>query len=853
MDFETLIFGDEDPYLVKTQAPIQRPDPIPRPAPVERPGSRAPAPPRFQFKPEAAPKFGGMVDQESQPAAPAQKPGMRPLSDKEIDDLIFGDGTPMPQRQAQKPQPAAPSPGFKPIEKEGWGEWFVNNVMGRKDPRFGELPSIREALDQEYQRSDAPWTDNPLVDLVSAAAGGVRFKAPSENWSNPFWKITAGAALTGDDEAQGNIVKNALGDRFIGLEKDAHGAVIVNYRGTNGLPQKAYVNRPGLEGEDVRDFVGQAAPYMLMGRMAGAVMPGNGLLGMAGQGLGAGSVSMLQDAGAFLLGSEKAPDPMKAGVVGTITSGLHGLAPIAGNLWRKLVTEPGLFNRSAGTLTPRGVEAAKAAGLNPADLPEDIAAQFAKEYARTGSSPVAGQTVAGREFGIQGTRGQITKRPDYLANEEAMRRNILGDPAREIITRHDQAQRQAIADAVMGDGPKSIAARIAPSRGGDVPPVVMGTNIQGGLQAARETAKGIEKEAWKNVGPVYGTEEAFGQLPRFTAEAIGDLAPGITKETTPMTARMLDTLRKLKAGDPLQEADEFLGGAFQPELDTVRRSLLAMMKGAQGTDKNAAGRVYGAYNSWLKSMEDQALLIGDEGTYAAMRAARDATAGWRGIFSERDFRGSSEPGRRIVQNILDKTDSPEGIVRQLFGTTPQADIKPGAIEAVRLIKRGVQTYLPEDQAKVVVDDLKLGYWLNLTKDPAGNVRTPTMLAKNIDQALQKQASAMRELFAPDEIALMRRFSYAMKQIAYKDPNPSGTSYNVAQFTKNAGQALLRLLAVQEGPLAKLMSMALGSTPIINQVGRVSAQAAVNPRIPSVNPPIAPVGAAITDARREARQ
>ena len=32
MDFETLIFGDEDPHLIKTQAPVQRPDPIARPA-----------------------------------------------------------------------------------------------------------------------------------------------------------------------------------------------------------------------------------------------------------------------------------------------------------------------------------------------------------------------------------------------------------------------------------------------------------------------------------------------------------------------------------------------------------------------------------------------------------------------------------------------------------------------------------------------------------------------------------------------------------------------------------------------------------------------------------------------------
>lgn len=829
MDFESLIFGDEDPYLVKTQAPVQRPDPIQRPAPVERPGTRAPAPPRFQFKPEGAPP---MAPQDTSSPPKAEKPGMRALKDSEFEDLIFGDGTPTPQRSATKPQQAAPFPGFKPIDKEGWGEWFVNNVMGRKDPRFGNLPSIRTELEREYDAGAAP-----------------------DNFGK-YWKIAAGAAFTADDEAQGNIVKRALGDRFIGLEKDAHGAVIVNYRDAGGLPKKAYVNQPGLEGEDIRDFIGQMAPYALMGRMTGGVMPGNGLMGMTGQGLGAGSVSVLQDLAAFQLGSEKAPDLTKAGVVGTLTAGMHGLAPVVGNLWRKFVTEPGLFNRSTGQLTPRGVEAAKTAGLNPDDLTSEIADKFAQEYARTGSNPVVGRTVLSREFDIPATRGELTKRPNLLVDEEAMFRGNKGRAAQEIMERHRDLQRQRITDVVAGDGPKSIARQIAPSRGtGNVAPINIGENVQGGLNAARETAKGIEKEAWKNVGPTYATEDALNLLPSRIAQEIGDMAPLASDKTvTPMTNVMLDMLRKFRKGDPLQTADEFLGEATVPELDTVRRSLLKIMSGAKGEDKTAATRVYSGYNQWIKEAEDQALLIGDEGTFAAMRAARDATSGWRSIFSERDFRGAKDPGRRIVQNILDKTDSPEGIVRQLFGTTPQADIRPGSIEAVRLIKRGVQTYLPEDQAKSVVDDLKLGYWLNLTKDRAGNVLSPTMLAKNIDQAMLRQQSAIRELFDPSDVMLMRRFSSAMKDIAYKPPNASGSGYTAVQLAGQAVRAFVQQMLVAEGPLAKAMGFIVASTPVLNSVRNVAAtqtaRGAVNPSIRSVNPPVAPFGAAITDARRE---
>lgn len=861
------IFDEPDAALIQAQSPVVRPDPIPRPEPVERPGSvpratsrqapQQPAPGRFQFKPQDAPPMappgagagGGSVEPE--------QPKMR-WSDSIFDDESVGPKI-GPQAAPQRPGPAmVPFPGYKDPKQEGWLEWAANNVAGRKDPRFGDLPSIRDALDQEYQRSNAPWTENPLFDLARVATGGVPLKAPSKNWDNPYWHIALGAAMTNDGEGQANIVKKALGDRFISLEKDAYGADIVNYRDAGGLPKKAYVNKPGLEGEDVRDFIGQAVPYVATGRMLGSLPIRAGSLPAVGlQGLGGSSVSLLQDVGALMLGSEKAPDLPKAGVVGGATALVEGLSPVAGTLWRRLVTEPRLYNRQTGQLTEKGVEAARAAGMNPEDMTGDMIERFAKEYAAVRDPMIAGQTVRTREFDLPVTRGQMNKDPGALLNEKGMRYGAFGDAAKQTMQDFDRRQAEAIANAALGGGEKSVARMINPDRAARTTiPRDVGEGLQSGLTSARDMAKADLKEQWNKVGPQYATPEALDLLPNRIATELGDLAPllGTIDRNAPPAAptakTMVDMLRKFRSGEPMREADDFLGGVTVPELDSMRRTLGRMMKGAQGSDREAAGAVYRGFNNWLQEAGERSLLAGDITAYQEAAKARDMTSRFKELFTAETLQGPATPGRKIVDKILNTTDNPESIVKALFGTDPGAVPKQGSVEAIRLIKRGVQQ-LPEDQAKSTINDLRLAHWMNVVNNSAGQLHTPTMIAQRIDKAFNSQASLMRELYEPQELALIRRFGAAMKDLAYKDPNPSGTGTANLFYASQWGQALMRMLGSFNGPLAKVMQFTISTLPIKESVGKVASQAATNPRSPVVNPSLGPIGGYLTDRRREA--
>jgi len=842
------LFDDEqDASLVRTQAPIQRPDPIARPEPIERPGAapprsmprpqpQGPAPGRFQFKPQDAPRFapgatgGGGVEPE--------QPKTR-WSDSIFDDEAVGPKV-GPQPTAPKPGPVTvPFAGYKDPKQEGWMEWAANNVTGRKDPRYHGLPSIQSVLQNEIFHGELP--DDQHNKSVASSR-----------------HLAIGHGLTNDELGQANIVKRALGDRFISLEKDAYGAHVVNYRDHGGMPKKAYVNVPGLDMEDMNDTANQTLPYLAMGRMIRGVAPNTGgLTSMAGQGMGATSVSLLQDLGALAMGSEKAPDNMKAGMVGLIAAGVDGLSPIAGNLFRKFVVEPRLYDRTTKQLTEKGVEAARRAGFNPDDITGDMVETFAKKYAELRNPQIVGQTMRTGEFDIPVSRGQMTKDPGFLLNEKAMRYGAFGDGAKTTIRDFDTRQAQAVTEAALGGGEKSVARAINPQRAATTTkPGDVGAGIQGGLTAARDAGKQELKSAWAEVGPQYATPEAIDSLPGFIARELGEVAPLLSstgdKNVAPAAKSMVDILRKFRAGDPTHEADDFLGKATVPELDALRKTLGKLMNGAQSNDREAAGRVYRGFNAWLRDSGERGLLAGDMGAYEAAAKARDLTSQFKEVFTAETLHGAPTPGRKIVDHILKTTDNPESIVKGLFGTDPGAVPKQGAVEAIRLIKQGVNRHMPEDQAKGVIDDIRLAHWMNVVKNGQGDMHTPTMIAKRIDQALNSQASVMRELYTPQEIALIRRFGAAMKDISWKDPNPSGTGTANLFHASQWGQALVRALHSYNGPLGKIMQMTLGSLPIKNVAGAVSAQAAIGARAPTINPSLGPIGGYLADRRREAQ-
>ena len=667
-----------------------------------------------------------------------------------------------------------------------------------------------------------------------------------------------------DDEGLANIIKSNLGDKFVGIKKDANGYPIITYKGEDGKELSAYINRPGLDVADVDRGISAAIPYAAAATGAGRLLKGLGTGGqILTQALTAGGTSLAADAGSIAMGSEQGIDPVKAGVAMVAGGAGQALAVPIDAFVRKFIVVPSLFDRSSQKLTEKGAEVARRLGIDPEDLTGRIGQEFAKAYAKTRSgaqAQAAAQTDA--QFGIPTTLGQRSKDPQALMNEKNMRYGVYGDAAKQTMTDFDKAQARAIQEAALGGmrpipgssavqayEATGVAPMLAPRRpfGGGGHPEDLGVGIQEGLRDARNAARASEAEAWQSVTDITPKPEAFALLPNAIGSRLGSLR--VDDRLTPKAYAMAMDLDGYVSGKALTEGGPaVLGQAPVRTLDEMRRRLLATYKGASdATDRAAAKAIYSGFNDWLEEAAGKALVNGDVKAAAQMRVARDITKEIKAVFEPTGSDGRRTAGGALLDRVL-KADSGEGIVATLFGLNPAtSQPKQGAIQALAVIKKAFDTYLPKDAAQAAWADVKLANWLRLVQDKRGEVFSPQVMLNNLKGAFANQPTLMRALYTPEELKVMRQFAGAVSRVAYKDPNPSGTASGVGVMGRELGQTLLAALGYQNGALSKMVQMLLGGTGIKNATGAVAARSATSQTIKPTVPATGGLAAGVTEA------
>ena len=725
-------------------------------------------------------------------------------------------------------------------DTRGWGQWAWDSVMGRQDPRYQGVPTLDEALTHEER------------------AQGKFFTSPEMR------KIRTGAALAADDKAYGDIMQNALGKRFVKREADQYGYEVITYRGADGQERTAYVNRPGLDSEDIARGMLQTVPYVMGGGLTGALAKRAGLklLGTAGaQGLTAAGTSVAQDVAAGSVGSEQGIDVPRAAITGA--AGIVGEAaavPIAA-AWRKFVTVPGLYDASAGQLTPKGVQIAVEAGLDPQALVGKLGQEFAKTYARTGEAAMAGRQVASTDLGIESTIGQRTKDAQRLTEEGAMRRGLYGEGAKQELRAFDDRQAQQIRNAVLGNveeagagnvpNTKGIAASLNPTRDIDrMTPQEMGQAIQEGLQTARQSARQAENQAWQGLHQITAHPEAMDLLPAAVGRALGERE--IDQVTTPAAYRMANMMQRYMTGEPAEQTLSVLGQSMQaPTVDGMRRRLLNTMRNATTPeDRAAAGRLYDGFNDWIGIAADAQRLTGHPDAAAALRGARQISREIRDLFQPREG-GKSTPAAGLLQRVLEKADSPEAVVQSLFGSGPNAGIKSGTVGALQRMKTALDRF-GGAEGQNVWNDIRTTHWLRLVTDRKGEMASPTVMLNTLKTAFEKQGTLMSQLYAPSEIRTMRQLMKSLEQVTYKDPNPSGSGYTIGLLAREFLGTLMDAI-----PFAQKITVPLKAVYSISGLpdvkGRMAARAATSQALPL--PSKAPSGfasGAVAGAEHERR-
>jgi hypothetical protein len=745
--------------------------------------------------------------------------------ESDIDGYIAAEGVTLDQIRAHKPG--------------GWlrnmAQSVVDTVRGRQDPAYAGIPTLAEATDLD------PAARGRLLEGNAAA------------------RTTAIS-----DPAYADVLQSQLGDSFVRREQDENDFPVLVYRNQDGQEAKAYVNRPGLDWADIDRAAHATVPYLLGGGLVGTGVRNASLpLRALAQGVTGAGVSVGQDVGASAMGSEQGLDVARAGIAGLLGGAGELAAPAF--QWGKSALGFGTkYVDDAGRLTPEGMTAARRAGVDPKDLDAETAKAFA-EALRVGRDPAEVlSAVRTNRFGIPTTKGQRTKDPELLLTEKDARFGTLGRDAQATINKLDQEQAQAITAQVRGqivpgrdgiDEYRGLGAQIAPTRmPNEQNAETMGQSIRSGVTGARDTLKEQERAAWEAVPDITPKATAFDDLPSSISGNLGSMR--VDAQITPTAMRMDAELAAFRDGKGvIADGPKMVQQSPIRTIDEMRRRLLETYKSAApGTpDAKAAKAYYDGFNDWVWDIAEKGLINGDPAAAAKMSAAREITREVKGLFKPRTAQGRAAPADRILAQVMDDADTPEGVITALLGAAgPHTPPKAGTVDALQRIKAILQKAGDDAggmASKETWNDIRLAYWLRLTTDKTGATLSPTMLRKGIDQAFASQHSVLRTLFSEVERNEMRAFARAVGEAAYKDPNPSGTGSVIRGLVKGKdgvlntffqAQANRELFSKHNVWMSRFYRFLAKKTPNLggsrDLIGQRAAQRAVDQRLSPRRPP-----------------
>lgn len=593
---------------------------------------------------------------------------------------------------------------------------------------------------------------------------------------------TLAGMVTWDDKAYGDIIKKQLGDRLTKVEKDPNGYEIVSYKGDDGKEYVAYINKPGLDLSDVNRELSMAIPMVVSGFGSGALWRAMGM-GLAARMLGAGVVEagtvLGQEKAAQEMGSQQPTDWLRATLAGGGGMLFEGLSGPITKLWRGLLTSSGAV--AGGKLSKEAEQRAIELGLDPAEMNDRLSAAFQRDVSRGTDPEEIGAKYRTGEFGIPTTKGQRTKDPSQLGVEDELKRGLMGSEGSRVMTEFEKEQQRAIDRAVR----EGVGEKIAPRQAGQEPQT-LGARIQEGVRKAKEAFKGEEDRLWGEVGPMYPSRQGRDILYKHMDDALkaDGLIPSPSHKQSHEILKMIEDYRENRLTRPPYAA------LSTPEqelpIDEVRRQIKGLMDGAErgSYDAKIAAKLYGAFNDWVDTMADQALLLGDPASAAALKVARGFTRDSKELFSP--AKGKA-PAAKIINGILDPDHmgSPGEVVSTLFGRGgTRAPVKRGVEQTLRHMKGALRT-----SGTDAWDDIRLAYWVKLAEDNKGNVLPPQKLKEAIDAAFHNQKGAIDIMFTPKEQKMMQRLSRALEDVTSEKPFSGGKTEDLIQIGRKRGNNL----------------------------------------------------------------
>lgn len=805
-------------------------------------------------------------------------------------------------------------------------DWASEVLSEQNDPQGGLVqvqvgPGSRNWTDEILRDPNTPQAqkqNEPRGGLLKRLGAAVVGKHDASYASIPAFDDASAIGLTGvaktafskiagaDDAQYGDTIQKSLGDRFIRRIKDSNGYELIEYRGDDGKPVTRYVNKPGLDMDDVSRSLMGIVPYAFTAAKAANVLKNTGMLARgAGQAATAAGTSLAADASNTAVTGARF-DPVETGKKAALTGVLGGAAEllpskvlmgtlgaaggaavmadhgtttgeyasgsaigaIAGYgtaaLLKRMMVSPGTWIKPNGDLTTAGEKLVVSQGLDPATMSAAARQEFARTYGMSRDATEAAVRSGAADFNIPSTVGQRTKDPQQLMREKAYRHGIYGEEPKGVITQFDKEQADAVRGAVLGRQVASGQTPAQPGIGQMINPDTWlirdpgsrGEAIRSGVSIAKDVGKSAESEAWKKVGSITSDDVGMAVLPQEIRASLSKSNIPIN-ENTPNAMTMIQRLEDFKGGQSPGPKSAFLPNMTTQDVDQIRRQLGAMSRGAQtDTDRAASKAVAKAYNDWIGTASARGLISGD---VAALNEARQTSASWKNLFAPLE-NGRPSPGAARIKAIINESASPEEIVAKAVGdVTVRATPQSGSLEAISSIKTILTRMVPgrgdaaaTRQAAQTWNEIRSAYWERAVLGKNGEILSPNMLLNNLRMMRNNQGSVVRELFTPQERLQMARLERVLETISYKDPNPSGTATGLGVLGRDLVETISN--ALQGFIPTSIGKAAAGAViaPLKRQSDKAGARAAIDQtvreRLPSLGPYGAAAGSVLDDTR-----
>ena len=520
-----------------------------------------------------------------------QKMGEQGATEQEIDAYISGEGVTAEQLRSHKN--SAPE-GFKGLFNAIPAVRAFNSVSkGNVDPEFKDLEGFK-------------------------AQGLFGSKESINNIVNP---IERAKMTTLSDEGFGNIVKKSLGDRLLSAQKDKFGQEIVTYQGDDGQPIQTYINKPGLDGQDVDRFVAGALPFVAgaglvnnFSRIAGLGLKGR----VAAQGITAGAV----DSGLQTQGQEQGSgEEFDLGRTALAAAGGAG-GELIGSIATRLIQGNGLLDKATGKLTEKGKQWARANKIDPEAIDPQISAYLSQNIPKAADANELAIQARALEFDIPTSKAQRTKSPTHAFNELQMEKGIMGRDAERSMKNFKEGQIESIERAAMDDVGKGIA----PDAPG-VEKATLGEAVGDEVNSIFNYLKKEENKFWSDIGPMFPKEGAFESLPKIISKKADKAGIRLLPRGTEASAEMYKTMQRFMHGDLKSEGAGVLTLRSNDNVVAKKGSLSDFLLNTGKGDNIPAVNLFDDYNAHRvanglpeKSIEE----IGDEIKKAGLKPERIA-------------------------------------------------------------------------------------------------------------------------------------------------------------------------------------------------------------------------------------